>query len=55
MTELEMKTEVEAGDFDGALSDEALDRSEGAYCSKTGGTMSAPPVDVSVRSARSGW
>ena len=30
MTELEMKTEAETEDFSGDLSDEALDRAEGA-------------------------
>ena len=30
MTELEMKTEVEADEFTDELSDEALDRAEGA-------------------------
>ena len=32
MTELEMKTEVEADEFTDELSDEALDRAEGVYC-----------------------
>jgi hypothetical protein len=31
MTELEMKTEAEVEDFTDELSDEALDRAEGAY------------------------
>ena len=33
MTELEMKTEVEADEFTDELSDEALDRAEGVACS----------------------
>ena len=33
MTELEMKTEVEAQEFTDELSDEALDRAEGASLS----------------------
>ena len=32
MSELEMKTEAEVEDFTDELSDEALDRAEGAYC-----------------------
>ena len=32
MTELEMKTEDEVEDFTDELSDEALDRAEGAFC-----------------------
>ena len=32
MTELEMTTEAEVEDFTDELSDEALDRAEGAYC-----------------------
>ena len=32
MTELEMKTEAEVEDFTDELSDEALDRAEGATC-----------------------
>ena len=32
MTELEMKTEAEVEDFTDELSDEALDRAEGAMC-----------------------
>ena len=32
MTELEMKTEAEVEDFTDELSDEALDRAEGAAC-----------------------
>jgi hypothetical protein len=32
MTELEMKTEAEVEDFTDELSDEALDRAEGACC-----------------------
>ena len=32
MTELVMKTEAEVEDFTDELSDEALDRAEGAYC-----------------------
>ena len=39
MTELEMKTEVEADEFTDELSDEALDRAEGAL--SCGGSMSA--------------
>ena len=37
MSELEMKTEAEVEDFTDELSDEALDRAEGAYyhCSYT--------------------
>ena len=31
MSELEMKTEVEADEFTDELSDEALDRAEGAF------------------------
>ena len=31
MTELELKTEAEVEDFTDELSDEALDRAEGAY------------------------
>ena len=33
MTELKMKTEAEVEDFNDELSDEALDRVEGAMCS----------------------
>jgi hypothetical protein len=33
MTELEMKTEAEVEDFTDELSDEALDRAEGAFYS----------------------
>ena len=33
MTELEMTTEAEVEDFTDELSDEALDRAEGAACS----------------------
>ena len=33
MTELEMTTEAEVEDFSDELSDEALDRAEGAACS----------------------
>ena len=32
MSELEMKTEAEVEDFTDELSDEALDRAEGALC-----------------------
>ena len=32
MTELKMTTEAEVEDFTDELSDEALDRTEGAYC-----------------------
>ena len=32
MTELEMTTEAEVEDFTDELSDEALDRAEGAHC-----------------------
>ena len=32
MTELKMTTEVEVEDFTDELSDEALDRAEGAFC-----------------------
>lgn len=32
MSELEMKTEVEADEFTDELRDEALDRAEEAYC-----------------------
>ena len=32
MSELEMKTEAEVEDFTDELSDEALDRAEGAIC-----------------------
>ena len=32
MTELEMTTEAEVEDFTDELSDEALDRAEGPYC-----------------------
>ena len=35
MTELEMKTEAEVEDFTDELSDEALDRAEGAVCAGT--------------------
>ena len=35
MSELEMKTEAEVEDFTDELSDEALDRAEGAMCSAT--------------------
>ena len=33
MSEMEMKTEAEVEDFTDELSDEAVDRAEGAYCS----------------------
>ena len=36
MTELEMTTEAEVEDFTDELSDEALDRAEGAYSALTG-------------------
>ena len=37
MTELEMNSEVEAEDFDGELSDEAIDRDNGArFCCGSG-------------------
>ena len=36
MTELTMKTEAEVEDFTDELSDEALDRAEGAYGCGTG-------------------
>lgn len=42
MTELEMKTETE--DFTDDLSDEALDRSEGAYQCVTAGGCGVMPV-----------
>ena len=42
MTELEMKTEVEVEEFTDELSDEALDRAEGAFCSMD----SWPPIGV---------
>ena len=35
MTELKMTTDVEVEDFTDDLSDEALDRAEGALCSTT--------------------
>ena len=35
MSEMEMTTEAEVEDFSDELSDEALDRAEGAYCSST--------------------
>ena len=35
MSELEMKTEVEVEDFTDELSDEAIDRAEGAVCGVT--------------------
>ena len=38
MTELKMKTEAEVEDFTDELSDEALDRAEGAYCCWSTGT-----------------
>ncbi len=37
MSELEMKTEAEVEDFTDELSDEALDRAEGAMCTASGG------------------
>jgi hypothetical protein len=42
MSELEMKTEAEVEDFTDELSDEALDRAEGAACSCCHGACSAP-------------
>ena len=36
MTELEMKTEAEVEDFTDELSDEALDRAEGAFACDPG-------------------
>ena len=36
MSELEMKTEAEVEDFTDELSDEALDRAEGALCTASG-------------------
>ena len=42
MTELKMKTEAEVEDFTDELSDEALDRAEGA--SSTGKTVCDAPV-----------
>ena len=41
MTELEMKTEAEVEDFTDELSDEALDRAEGAF--------SASPASYTMR------
>ena len=44
MTQIEMTTEAETEDFAGDLSDEALDRGEGAYISITCQFYAAPPV-----------
>jgi hypothetical protein len=41
MTELVMKTEAEVEDFTDELSDEALDRAEGAVCGVPGMTIHA--------------
>ena len=35
MSEMKMTSEAEVEDFSDELSDEALDRAEGAYCSST--------------------
>jgi hypothetical protein len=43
MSELEMKTEAEVEDFTDELSDEALDRAEGAFASFSG-CSGLPPV-----------
>ena len=39
MSELEMTTEAEVEDFTDELSDEALDRAEGAFCGCSAGGM----------------
>ena len=45
MTELEMTTEAEVEDFTDELSDEAIDRAKGAFCSKPNQPCSSsPPV-----------
>ena len=41
MTELEMTTEAEVEDFTDELSDEALDRAEGAMCLSSSGWPAA--------------
>ena len=41
MSEMAMKTEAEVEDFTDDLSDEALDRAEGAYCMCAGCVLSA--------------
>ena len=46
MSELEMKTEAEVEDFTDELSDEALDRAEGAY---TGCASMVPCNQLRVR------
>ena len=46
MSEILMTTEVEADDFTDELSDEALDRAEGAFATMTG-CMRAHAVDSS--------
>ena len=43
MTELKMKTEAEVEDFTDELSDEALDRAEGAYMSSCAGSCLLHP------------
>ncbi len=43
MTELEMTTEAEVEDFTDELSDEALDRAEGAACGLSGTACGCAP------------
>ena len=50
MTELQMTTDVEVEDFTDDLSDEALDRAEGALpCSSAPGAFCAPGPRGAVR------
>ena len=49
MTEIETKTEAETEDFAGNLSDEALDRAEGAYCGPMGCVLCRAPLFPSSR------
>ena len=45
MSELEMKTEVEADEFTDELSDEALDRAKGAAASSNCASFSIPKIE----------
>ena len=44
MSEIVMTTEAEVEDFTDELSDEALDRAEGAFCAAAGGPSACAPV-----------
>ena len=44
-----MTTEAEVEDFNDELSDEALDRAEGGFCSAAGGCDYASPAPAALR------